>query len=238
MNVARNGLKPVQLFGVASAELAGRRFLAEGKTASAVAYGNLALVIRDVDPAEWNPLSLDTHRADRNWMAHQASVHQRVLERAMHSGTVLPAQLCTVYAGREELDGLVNSNGEHWRKALLRLAGKQEWCLHVYGGPHVASHHEPYLMRVSPAQTQGDPQFAGPPADHLASLWKACDAVASATRTIAPLPNPHYIFGGTFLLRRSRIRQFRAALMRHAVAARDLGLTYYLDGPHPPFTFV
>ncbi|MDP9017031.1 MAG: hypothetical protein M3N19_01755, partial [Candidatus Eremiobacteraeota bacterium] len=62
-------------------------------------------------------------------------------------------------------------------------------------------------------------------------------ALASGSRRIEPLPNAHYLFGGTFLLRRSRLRQFRAALMRYAVAARELGLTYYLDGPHPPFTF-
>lgn len=223
--------KPVQLFGVVSAELAGRRFFADGKTCSAVAYGNLALVIRDIDLAEWNP-------ADSAWMSHQASVHQRVLERAMHVGTVVPARLCTVFEHRDELDELVRSNGDHWRKALARLAGKQEWCLHVYGGPHVASHHEPYLMRVAASATQAQPAFEGPAAEHLAELWKACGTLASGSRLIEPLENPHYILGGTFLLRRARLRQFRAALMRYAVAARELGLTYYLDGPHPPFTFV
>ncbi|MFN2529204.1 MAG: GvpL/GvpF family gas vesicle protein [Candidatus Baltobacteraceae bacterium] len=223
--------KAVQLFGVVSAELAGRRFIADGKACSAVAYGNLALVIRDIDPAEWNP-------TDSAWMSHQASVHQRVLERAMHAGTVVPARLCTVFDHRDELDELVRSNGDRWRKALARLAGKQEWCLHVYGGPHVASHHEPYLMRVSASATQAQPSFEGPAAEHLTALWKACSALASGSRRIEPLTNPHYILGGTFLLRRPRLRQFRAALMRYAVAARELGLTYYLDGPHPPFTFV
>lgn len=222
--------KPVQLFGVVSADLAGRRFIADGKTAAAVAYGSLALVIRDVDPATWNP-------ADHAWMTHQASVHQRVLERAMHAGPVVPARLCTVFEHREELEELVAGNAERWRKALQRLAGKQEWCLHVYGGPHVASHHEPYLMRVAAAASQ-QPDFDGHEGEHIAALWKACGALASGSRRIDPLANPRYLFGGTFLLRRSRLRQFRAALMRYAVAARELGLTYYLDGPHPPFTFV
>jgi len=223
--------KAVQLFGVVSAELAGRRFVADGKTCSAVAYGNLALVIRDIDPAEWNP-------GDSAWMSHQASVHQRVLERAMHAGTVVPARLCTVFEHRDELDELVRSNAERWQKALARLAGKQEWCLHVYGGPHVASHHEPYLMRVAAASSQAQAPFEGPAAEHLSGLLKACSALASGSRRIDPLSNPHYVFGGTFLLRRARLRQFRAALMKYAVAARELGLTYYLDGPHPPFTFV
>ena len=222
--------KPVQLFGVVSADLAGRRFFADGKSCSAVAYGNLALVIRDIDPEEWNP-------ADSAWMSHQASVHQRVLERAMHAGTVLPARLCTVFEHRDELEELVRSNAEHWRKALARLAGKQEWCLHVYGGPHIASHHEPYLMRVAPSATQALPSLEGPAAAHLTALWKACGALASGSRRIEPLANARYVFGGTFLLRRAVLRQFRGALMRYAVAARELGLTYYLDGPHPPFTF-
>lgn len=220
-----------------SADLAGRRFIADGKTAAAVAYGNLALVIRDLDPVEWDPESLDVRLADRVWMNHQATVHQRVLERAMHAGPVVPARMCTVFEHREELDELVRSNADRWRKALLRLAGKQEWCLHVYGGPHIASHHEPYLMRVAAAALQQAP-FEGPAAEHLAGLWKSCGALASASRRIEPLTNPHYLFGGTFLLRRSRLRQFRAALLRFAVVAREVGLTYYLDGPHPPFTFV
>ncbi len=228
--------RPVQLFGVVSAELAGRRFIAEGKTASAVAYGNLALVIRDVDPAEWNPQSLHTNLADRMWMSRQAAVHQRVLERAMHAGVVVPARLCTVFEHRDQLDELVRSNADRWGKALLRLAGKQEWCLHVYGGPHIASHFEPYLMRVCASATQEAP-CEGESGEHIGGLWKACSALASGSRRIEPLPNAHYLFGGTFLLRRSRLRQFRAALMRYAVAARELGLTYYLDGPHPPFTF-
>ena len=229
--------KPVQLFGVVSADLAGRRFIADGKSAAAVAYGNLALVIRDVDPAEWNPAALHSRLSDPVWMSHQASVHQRVLERAMHAGPVVPARLCTVFEHRDELEELVASNADRWRKALLRLAGKQEWCLHVYGGPHIASHFEPYLMRVAAAASQ-TPVFEGTEGEHIAALWKACGALASGSRRIEPLQNPRYLFGGTFLLRRSRLRQFRAALLRYAVAARELGLTYYLDGPHPPFTFV
>nr|MDQ6931519.1 GvpL/GvpF family gas vesicle protein [Candidatus Eremiobacteraeota bacterium] len=158
--------------------------------------------------------------------------------RAMHAGAVVPAQLCTVFEDRDQLDELARSNEQYWRKSLLRLAGKQEWCLHVYGGPHVASHHEPYLMRVSASVAQGEPPVDGPAGEHILSLWKACGALASGTRRIEPLSNPHYIFGGTFLLRRAHLRQFRAALMRYAVGAREFGLTYYLDGPHPPFTFV
>ena len=222
------GRKAVQLFGVVSAELAGRRFIVDGKAAAAVAYGNLALVIRDVDPSEWDP-------EDHNWIARQAAVHQRVLERAMHAGPVVPAGLCTVFRGREELDALVRNNAERWRKALARLAGKQEWCLHVYWGPHVASHFAPYVMRVSPAARQA--HLEGRNAGHVAALWKACAALASASRRIEPLPNPHYLFGATFLMRRARLREFRGALLRFAGTARELGLTYYLDGPHPPFTF-
>lgn len=171
-------------------------------------------------------------------MLHQATVHQRVLERAMHAGPVVPARLCTVFEDRDDLAAVVANNADRWRKALLRLAGKQEWCLHVYGGPHVASHHEPYLMRVSATVSQTQPALEGSAGEHLSELWKACDALASGTRCIEPLQNPHYVLGATFLLRRSRLRAFRTTLMRFAVAARELGLTYYLDGPHPPFTFV
>ena len=228
--------RPVQLFGVVKSDLAGRRFIVEGRTASAVAYGNLALVIRDLDPGEWDANSLEQKLNDPQWVTRQASVHQRVLERAMHAGTVVPVRLWSVYENRQDLDQLVASNSERWRKALLRLADKQEWCLHVYDGPHVASHYDPYPLRIAPAN--GELPIEGAHAAHLGNLWKATSALASGTRRIEPLPNARYAFGATFLLRRTRLREFRSALMRFAVVARESGLTYYLDGPHPPFTFV
>ncbi len=234
---APKNLHAVQLFGVVPAALAGRRFVAGGPPATAVSFGNLALVIRDVDSAQWNPQALEARRSDHDWLAHEAAIHQRVLERAMHAGPVVPARFWTIFEGRDALDDAVQSNSERWRKALARLAGKQEYCLHVYAGPHLASHHEPYVTRVIPCAVQAQ-SFEGAHAEHLGALWKACSALASASRRIEPLPNGHYVFGATYLLRRSGLREFRAALMRFAVAAREIGLTYYLDGPHPPFTFV
>lgn len=226
----------LQLFGVAPAQLAGRRFIVEGKKAAAVAIGNLALVIRELD-SEWSPGALEENLANRVWLSRQAALQQSVLERAMIRGPVVPAGLCTVLQGQAELEALARMNADRWSKSLVRLAGKQEWCLHIYAGPHLASHAEPYLLRVAPTSSQRA-RLAGPYGDHLSTLWKTCGALSAGSRRIEPLANAHYAFGATFLLRRSRLREFRAALMRFAAAARENGLTYYLDGPHPPFTFV
>ncbi len=226
----------LQLFGVAPAQLVGRRFIVEGKKAAAVAHGNLALVIRELD-AEWNPGALEQNLANRVWLSRQAALQQSVLERAMIRGPVVPAGLCTVLQGRAELEALARLNADRWSKSLVRLAGKQEWCLHIYAGPHVASHAEPYLLRVAPASSERTP-IDGPHNEHLSMLWKACSALSAGSRRIEPLGNPQYIFGATFLLRRLSLREFRGVLMRFAALARESGLTYYLDGPHPTFTIV
>ncbi|MDQ6826496.1 MAG: GvpL/GvpF family gas vesicle protein, partial [Candidatus Eremiobacteraeota bacterium] len=207
-------------------ELAGRRFSGAGKVAAAVAYGNLALVIRDMDPAQWRP-------EDRSWLIAQANVHQAVLERAMHAGPVLPVRLCTAFANRAQLDDLMRENQERWATSLQRLAGKQEWSLHIYAGPHVALHKEPYVMRVAPASAAGA-AIDGPYAEHLAEVWKTCSDLASTSRRVEAEPNSRYIFGAVLLIRESRIENLRAVLMSYAKFARALGITYYLEGPNPP----
>lgn len=219
----------MQLFGVVPRELAGRRFIGEGKTAAAVAYGNLALVIRDLNPKEWRP-------DDRSWLIAQASVHQAVLERAMHAGPVVPARLCTAFANRGQLDDLVKYNGERWGKSLQRLAGKQEWSIHIYAGPHVALHHEPYVLRVATASAE-NAAIEGPYAAHLCALWEACGHLAADSRPIEPQANARYVFGAVLLMRETRVADLRRTLMSYAKVARALGITYYLEGPHPPFNF-
>ncbi|MBC5829806.1 MAG: GvpL/GvpF family gas vesicle protein [Candidatus Eremiobacteraeota bacterium] len=212
-----------------SRELAGRRFIGGGKTAAAVAYGNLALVLRDLNPKEWRP-------DDRSWLVAQANVHQAVLERAMHAGPVVPARLCTAFANRGQLDELVKYNEERWGKSLQRLAGKQEWSLHIYAGPHVALHHEPYLLRVATASAESS-AIEGAYAPHLRVLWKACAHLAFDSRPIEPQANARYVFGAVLLMLETRVEALRAKLMTHAQDARALGITYYLEGPHPPFNF-
>ncbi len=166
----------------------------------------------------------------------QANVHQAVLERAMHAGPVVPARLCTAFANRDQLDDLMKKNQEHWAKALHRLTGKHEWSVHIYAGPHVALHNEPYVMRVAPAPST-NVGIDGPYAEHLTNVWKACSRLASASCRIERHENTRYVFGALLLMREDRIDDLRAALISYAEVARALGITYYLEGPHPPFNF-
>ncbi|MBV8245914.1 MAG: GvpL/GvpF family gas vesicle protein [Candidatus Eremiobacteraeota bacterium] len=216
------------------AELAGRRFIVEGRAAATIAYGNLALVVRDLDRSDWSDAVIAEKLNDPEWATRQAAMQQRVLERAMSAGPVVPARPLTILR-REELETFVRDNGDRLRRTLARIAGKQEWCLHVYLGPHVTSHEEPYVMRVAPAVLPAP--IEGPFSDHVTALWKRCSAVSFGARRIEPAQNPRYLFGATFLLARNHLREFRAALLDLASEAREMGLTYYLDGPHPPFTF-
>lgn len=154
----------------------------------------------------------------------------------MHAGTVVPARLCTAFANRGQLDELVKYNEERWGKSLQRLAGKQEWSLHIYAGPHIALHHEPYVLRVATASAESA-EIVGPYATHLTALWKACGHLASDSRPIESHANGRYVFGAVLLMRETRVKDLRTTLMARAEAARALGITYYLEGPHPPFNF-
>ena len=235
--------RPLQFFGVGDAALAGRRFVIDGSRATAVPYQRVALLVRYVDEEAWSIDAIARYRADPQWLVGQAHVHETVLDRAMARGAVVPAPFLTFFENTAELNDRARHSYDRWRRSLTRISGKDEWAIHAYLGPHAVPRPRPYVLRMAPPRTRATtPSIAAhatvSAAESLGKMWRACSALASASRPLDPATIPQQLFSAAFLLQRARVEPFREALERFTASAQDAGLTLYLEGPRPAYSFV
>ena len=232
----------LQFFGAADGSLAGRRFQINGERAAALGFERLALLVRPIANDEWTPGVLSSNRENERWVHEQAVLHEAVLDRAMSRGPVVPARFLSVFACYTDLEAYVRTNYDRWRRSLARISGKEEWTLHVFAGPHVPPEHAPYLLRIRPARSRTVARTRDEPGgvveETLAKTWRACTAGASASRRLDSPHDKRAIFGATLLVPSGRVDALKSSIEGHALAARQLGLTYYLERPRPPFNFV
>ena len=198
--------------------------------------------MRYVDAAEWAPEELERKRADEPWLRGQAALQEAVLERAMLRGTVIPARLLAVYPHLDRLEDEARASYGRWRRALTRLAGKEEWTLSVFRGPHGVPDPAPYLLRATRVRARPGalrlPNVDRAVAEQLQAMWQAGLLHATAARQILALPHERNVFRAAFLVPSARLDAFRAAVATCAEAGRALSLSSYVEGPRPPYTFV
>jgi hypothetical protein len=235
--------RSLHFFGITNGDVAGRKFQVGGERASAIGFGRLSLLVRYVPQEEWGGELLERRRSDETWFLGQAALHERVLERAMMRGAVIPAEMLTIFPRLDDLEDAARGNYERWRRLLSRLAGKEEWTMHVFHGPHLLKRERvPYMLRTIPATSRPGklrvPEIDAHVTAHLSQMWKACSGVASAARQIQARGGPKQVFGAAFLIGSARVEAFKETLEQLNGDARRLGLAYYLEGPKPPYTFV
>ena len=233
--------RPLQFFGVGDAALAGRRFVIDGSRATAVPFQRVALLVRYVDEEAWSTDAIERHRSDPQWLVGQAHVHETVLDRAMARGAVVPAPFLTFYESMAELSDRAEGSYDRWRRSLARISGKDEWAIHAYLGPHAVPRRSPYVLRMTPPRAHAAvpliAAYATPAATQtLGKLWRACGSLANAARPLDS--STQHLFSGAFLVQRPRVEDFRAILERFSESAQSAGLTIYLEGPRPPYSFV
>jgi hypothetical protein len=227
------------LVGIAEEEFIGKRLRVEGERISFTRCDRIALILRTVDADIWTPQVLELKKNDTAWLERETRLHEAIVARAMMQGTVVPVQPFTVFADSSALDVAARSQYTRFRRSLTRIAGKAEWAVHIYRGPHRLPELSPYLLRTSlarPHEEKGKP--VRPHSEHVTQVWKACSALATAARRIEALFDPRQLFCGTFLVTATRRDEFREALEKLHPLAKELGLTYYLEGPRPAFNFI
>ena len=232
--------RALHLVGIADDVLAGRRLRVEGERITISRFEKIALLLRTVDADTWAPQSLDLKKNDSSWLEREARLHEAIVSRAMAQGNVVPVRPFTVFPDSPSLDAGARSHYTRFRRSLARIAGKAEWALHIYRGPHRIPTSRPYLLRTTLARAPEEtpPKVARPLGDHVIQVWKSCSALATAARRIDALVDPQQLFCATFLVPHGRTDGLREALERLHPAAKTLGLTYYLEGPRPAFNFV
>ena len=232
--------RALHLVAVADEALAGRRMRVEGERITITRFEKIALLLRTVDAESWGPQALDLRKSDAGWLEREARLHEAIVSRAMIQGNVVPVRPFTVFSDSPALDAGARSLYTRFRRSLTRIAGKAEWALHVYRGPHQIPLTRPYLLRTTLARPieETPRKVSRPLGEHVVQVWKNCSSLATAARRIDALIDPQQVFCATFLVPQTRSDALHEALERLHPQAKALGLTYYLEGPRPAFNFV
>jgi hypothetical protein len=196
-----------------------------------VRVGDLAALVSQLAPGELD----DPHVLERRVRAHNDA-----LLAALEAGPVVPIRFGTLFINAAEVAGWLERNEHALLSELDRLRDAVEWALSV-SVQETAEQQE--AVSVGSAETYLDRRLAeGEVAaqrrQELAELTTLWHERLAATAEDAVIGSGDALLDAAYLVRRSRQRDFEAALVdvQAEVDASELGSR--LTGPWPPFSFV
>jgi len=234
--------RAVVLHGVAAPELAGRRLVVEGRRIQAVRFGRLALLISFVAQDEYAGEELERRRCDAVWLRNEARIHERAVERAGVHAAIVPARLLTVFAHPAALEETATEFSARMCRSLTKLGGKKEFALHAFCGPHAAPGVDSYLLRVT-AHAARAARLALPKVNEeigreLGEIWRACGLLATSVRRVEGAPSRGLLGSIALLVPDADAETLKLHVSNASIGAAAFGVTYYLEGPRAPFSFV
>jgi hypothetical protein len=207
-----------------------------------VLSGRLALFIAYVDQAGYAPDEVERKRDDAAWLRTEARVHERVAARAAAGGAFVPTRLLQVFPHRLALEEAAAEHDARWARSLTRFAEKREFALHVFAGPHTAPGSEAYLLRVAAHVSRSVRRIPLKAKDEIvarvAELWRGCASHATAVRRVEGAPARGLLGSIVYLVAASEAESVPLLVSNATLAGAELGLSYYLEGPRAPFSFV
>ncbi len=234
--------RAVVLHGVAAPGLAGRRLVVEGRRVQAVRFGRVSLLIAFVAQDEYAGDELERRRCDAVWLRSEARIHERAVERAAAHGAIVPARLLTVFAHPASLEEMATEFSARMCRSLTRLGGKKEFALHAYAGPHAAPGGDAYLLRVTAHAARATrlvlPKGHDAIRHELQEIWRTCGGLATAVRRIEGAPARGLLGSIALMVPESESATLKLHVSNASIGAAAFGMTYYLEGPRAPFSFV
>ena len=224
----------------------------------AVEQAGVVAVIGEVDPGDFCDQNLQT----LPWVGPRACRHEAVVEWIMGASPVLPVKFGTIFRSRTSLEKFLGRHREDIAQALDDLRDKAEWSVKGY---LVEEEARRIVAAADPAiQSRLAALPPSPGARYLQQ--KQLDAVIEATlrtwveRVISGLQEvlalhaeaatalrchtsavtgraERMVFNHSFLVTRSALADFRAALSAQQHAHKGTGLALELRGPWPPYNF-
>ena len=184
---------------------------------------------------------LSRNMEDLEWLAAASVRHQRVVSEIAAASTILPARFGTVFLSEASLAAHVSTHKRQLLPALKRIEGADEWGVKVFAVPApatvpiTAASGTEYLRRKAAAATAAHGSLDPEVRSFAEQLRRVAVDVAPTGKVSGG--QRHLEWQASFLLRRSRQKQWRAILDRFAArwgTARRIECT----GPWPPYSFV
>jgi hypothetical protein len=210
----------------------------------------VSLVVADVPQASYAPTVLEPRLADADWVSAAAAAHHASIERLARTRSLVPFRIFTIFSSDARARQTTMRKAPRLRRALARLAGREEWVLRV--GP-------PDAPRVAPATRGGAPGSSPASGTHflrqkaaavhqqrvradrvatdVAGVVRALESLADATSVRPAPPGTSLLVDAAFLVARRRRAAFRRALRVQAAPLLAEGCAISLTGPWPPYSF-
>ena len=225
-------------------------------TVHAVRHRGLTALASAVPLDEFGAEPLKRNLNDMQWLERTARAHQRVLDRALALGAIVPLRLCTVYSDEAGVRAMLEREHDVLAATLERLAGRDEWGAKLIGNPRA--------LREG-AEDPGPTATPGSGHAYVASVrrdrrirdevrraarqvaqdvHRALGEHAVATRVLRKPPRElsgdagELLLNGAYLVDRKRAAEFRAVATDLDERHRARGLRLELTGPWPPYSFV
>jgi hypothetical protein len=224
-----------------------------------VAEGGVAALVSRVQAAEFGEEALPERLADPDWLARAIHRHERVLEDVLRRATVVPFRFCTLYRSEGHLRAFLLQHGAELRGLLERLDGKEELGVKGFVDSERLRHAASSAAEHEAAAPAGGPGRAyllqrraeRDAADGSERLAAACveeaharlSAVAEDARLNPTQPrelsgrDEEMLLNGAYLVRRDR-SDLESAVAGLNAAYGDVGFSFEITGPWPPYNFV
>lgn len=175
------------------------------------------------------------------WLAAASVRHQRVVGEIAARTAILPARFGTVFLSEASLEAHVRKNKRSLLSAFRRIADADEWGVKVFA---VAQRSAPALRAASGTEYLRRKATAletarGTLDPDVRSFAQALRRIAQASAAGGKVSGGQrdLEWQASFLLRRSRQKQWRAVLDRFA-ARWQKSRRIECTGPWPPYSFV
>jgi len=221
-------------------------------------------IVSRVSLQEFGKEELKANLNDIKWVEAKVLAHQRVLEAMLTSHTLVPMRFCTIYTSEDRVQEMLAQHYDDFVEALARLEGKQEWGVKVYcDGETLAQRVEEVSDRIKELKTEMEQKSSGmayflkKKMDEMIAeeMERISDEYAQRSHdrlsghaeeaVINPLQSKELtgrkeamVLNGAYLVAEEQLAALRAELERLEEEYSDLGFSYEMTGPWPPYNFV
>lgn len=229
-----------------------------------IADGAVAALVSEVDASVYAGPEIESRTADLEWLGPRARSHDEVVTWASDRGAAVPLPMFTMFRDRESVRSMLRERSAALSRGLERVRGHQEYGVRLFRIDEALAAHLAELSprigeleRSAAAAAPGQRYLLGRKIEgertnelrrigaevaqrSLEELSRhAADVVLDTLprRTLEGMAGTA-VLNASFLLRRDRVDEFRAALTALVGEYEPRGFRFEFTGPWPPYHFV
>ena len=230
----------------------------------ALPYQTTQAILSKVSLQEFGQEEIEANLNNINWVEAKVRAHLGILEAVSANGTVIPMRFCTIYQSQSRVQEILEQYYDDLLGTLARLEGKKEWGVKVYCDSEALGQKIGEISdRVKELKTTMAKKSEG-----IAYFWKkkleetiaaeverisdeyaqlshnrlsshAAEAVINSLQDKKITGRKEeMILNVAYLVTDEQLAVFRAELESLEKEYGDLGLSYEITGPWPPYNFV